>query len=117
MREVNAMILEILLSQDRALEHGIDLQQCYQKLDDYMIKKGMKKISGGVYDGEDEKAFFVNWDLYRKLPKTDWFWKAIKAWYCREEGNEMSDRVDYIAEYVKFHPEVIEQYGIEKSNI
>ena len=51
MREVNAMILEILLSQNRALEHGIDLQQCYQKLDDYMIKKGMKKISEGVYDG------------------------------------------------------------------
>lgn len=38
------MMLDIYLSEEKAKENDIDINECYDKIDNYFIKKGVHKM-------------------------------------------------------------------------
>ena len=43
------MMMEMILSEEKAKENNIDIDECYEKVDRFFEKRGIKKISKGVY--------------------------------------------------------------------
>ena len=74
------MMMEIYLSIEKAKHYNIDIDKCYDKIDKYFIENGDKKISTGIYKGND-KDFDTIMGAQWNLPKTSWFLKIIDQWY------------------------------------
>ncbi len=94
------MMMEIYLSKEKALQHNIDINECYDKIDKYFIKNGVKKMSTGIYKGND-KDFDTIMNAQWKLPKTNWFLKIVDKWYCRYEGDTIGYREDALESYYR----------------
>ncbi len=60
------MMMEMVLSEEKAKENNINIDECYEKVDRFFEKRGIKKISKGVYQGnkKDFNTFMTaQWDL------------------------------------------------------
>ena len=102
------MMMEIFLCEEKAKKYGYNIIKYYEIMDQYFTSHGVKKISQGVYKGENNNDVFTTimsaqWDL----PKTDWFLKIVDKWYCRYEGDTIEYREDALESYyeVKNHNE------------
>ena len=94
------MMMEIYLNEEKARENNIDINECYEKIDNYFIKKGVHKISKGVYQGI-RKDFITFVGAQDQLPQTDWFLKIVDQWYCRYLGDEVEYREDILDIYYR----------------
>ena len=94
------MMMEIYLSIEKAKHYNIDIDKCYDKIDKYFIENGVKKISTGIYKGND-KDFDTIMGAQWNLPKTSWFLIIIDQWYCRYEGDTIEYREDALESYYK----------------
>lgn len=94
------MMMEIYLSIEKAKHYNIDIDKCYDKIDKYFIENGVKKLSTGIYKGND-KDFDTIMGAQWNLPKTSWFLKIIDQWYCRYEGDTIEYREDALESYYK----------------
>ena len=66
------MLMEIYLSEEKAKKNNINLEECYQKIDNYFLKHGVKIKSPGVYQGV-KKDFGTFVTAQWQLPDTKWF--------------------------------------------
>ena len=74
------MLMEIHLSEDKGKTNNIDIEECYQKINRYFIKHGVKIKSPGVYQGvKEDFGTFVTAQM--QLPDTSWFLKVVDHWY------------------------------------
>ena len=94
------MMMEMILNEQRAKENNIDIYECYQKVDRFFKKRGIKKISKGVYQGDkkDLDTFMIaRW----ALPESGWFLKIVDKWYFRYEGDTIEDRENTLELYYR----------------
>ena len=94
------MMMEIYLNEEKAKQHDIDIEHCYDIIDDYFIRQGVKKISQGIYQGT-KKDFTAFVGAQDQLPKTKWFLKIVDQWYCRYLGDELKYREDLLEIYYR----------------
>ena len=102
------MLMEIYLSEEKAKQHHIDLESCYQKIDKYFTDRGVKVKSPGVYQGvkKDFGTFVIaQW----QLPDTNWFLKIVDEWYISFFG-DTPDSPEYREDALKIY------YKVEKRN-
>ena len=52
--EVMKMMLEMVLSEKKAKENNIDIDEWYNKIDKYFISRGVKKTGLGFYKGTNK---------------------------------------------------------------
>ena len=72
------MLMDIYLSEDKAKKNNIDLDVCYQKINRYFIKHGVKIKSPGVYQGvKEDFDIFVTAQM--QLPDTSCFFKGCRS--------------------------------------
>ncbi|MFQ8706070.1 MAG: hypothetical protein ACLR9T_08400 [Thomasclavelia sp.] len=94
------MMMEMFLDEQKAEENNIDIDECYEKVDRFFKKRGVKKLSKGVYQGsKDDFQTMVKaqWDL----PESSWFLKIVDKWYFRYEGDTKEDREDALESYYR----------------
>lgn len=94
------MMMEIYLSKDKAIMNNYNIDECYSKIDKYFLSHGVKKISKGVYQGNN-KDFSVFACAQSALPRIDWFLKIVDQWYCRYEGDTIEFREDALESYYR----------------
>lgn len=94
------MMMEMFLDEQKAKENNIDIDECYEKVDRFFKKRGVKKISKGVYQGNknDFNTFMTaQWDL----PESTWFLKIVDKWYFRYLGDTIEYREDALESYYR----------------
>lgn len=45
------MIMEIYLNESKAKDNNIDINSCYEKIDNYFLSRGVIKVAKGIYKG------------------------------------------------------------------
>lgn len=80
------MLMEIYLDKDKAKKHGIDIDHCYEIIDNYFARYGVEKIGRGIYRGI-KKDFTTFACAQGQLPQTDWFLKIVDQWYISYFGD------------------------------
>lgn len=98
------MLMEIYLSEDKAKKNNIDIEECYQKINRYFIKHGVKIKSPGVYQGV-KKDFTTFAIAQGQLPQTNWFLKVIDRWYISYFG-DTPDSPEFREDALKIYYEV-----------
>ena len=73
------MKMEIVFSPDKCIQHNININDCYGKMDRYFERNHVSKTGLGCYEGSDFDPFA---HAVMKLPYTDWFLKVVDQWYC-----------------------------------
>ena len=54
------MRMEIVLSEEKAKLHGIDVNKGYKAIDDYFENRGVPKLGQGIYECiEDDNSFWL----------------------------------------------------------
>lgn len=110
------MMLEFQFDEEKVTQANFKLESCYECLDEFILQgNGMKKISKGVYQGQGQLAFETVINSIHVLKNKDWFLRTIGAWYCREDGDEIENRVDYLGQLSTLYPDKAEKYEITKS--
>lgn len=110
-------MMEIYLSEEKAKENDIDINECYDKIDNYFIKKGVHKISKGVYQGI-KKDFITFVGAQDQLPQTKWFLKIVDQWYISYLGDTPDSpeyRSDALATYYRVKKRTDEYFKKQKS--
>ena len=94
------MLMEVYLSEEKAKKYGIDIHECYQKIDRYFLKHGVRIKSLGIYQGvkEDFNTFAV---AQGQLPQTKWFLKVVDKWYISYFGDTPEYRADALDSYYR----------------
>ena len=97
------MLMEIYLSEEKAKRNNIDIDACYQKIDQFFIKKGAKIKAPGIYQGtkNDFTTFVI---AQGQLPQTNWFLKIVDQWYISFFGDtpeSLQFREDALANFYK----------------
>lgn len=68
------MRMEIVLSEEKAKLHGIDVNKGYKAIDDYFENRGVPKLGQGIYECiEDDNSFSTFSVAIAQLPETKWF--------------------------------------------
>ncbi|NBK96758.1 MAG: hypothetical protein EOM50_01835 [Erysipelotrichia bacterium] len=94
------MMMEVFLSKEKAIANNYDIKKCYEVIDNFFAKRGIKKVAEGVYSASDtQKAFNAFSVAICKFTGVDWFLKVVDEWYWREEGDEIEDREDCLKAY------------------
>jgi len=110
-------MLEFQFDENKVMKANYKLESCYECLDEFILQgNGMKKISEGVYQGQGQLAFETVMNSIHVLKNKDWFLRTIGAWYCREDGDEIENRIDYLENLFILYPSKAKKYGITKSN-
>ena len=95
------MLMEVYLSEEKARKYGIDINECYQKIDRYFLKHGVKIKSLGIYQGvKEDFGTFVSAQM--QLPQTNWFLKIIDQWYISYFG-DTPDSPEYREDALKIY--------------
>lgn len=97
------MLMEIYLSEEKAKRNNIDIDACYQKIDLFFIKKGVKIKAPGIYQGT-KKDFTTFVIAQGQLPQTNWFLKIVDQWYISFFGDTPKSpqfREDALANFYK----------------
>lgn len=81
------MIMEIYLNESKAKDNNIDINSCYEKIDNYFLSRGVIKVAKGIYKGV-KKDFTTFTIAQGQLPNTNWFLKIIDEWYISYFGDE-----------------------------
>ncbi|MDO5812555.1 MAG: hypothetical protein Q4Q31_05620 [Bacillota bacterium] len=97
------MLMEIYLSEEKTKRNNIDIDACYQKIDQFFIKKGVKIKAPGIYQGtkNDFTTFVI---AQGQLPQTNWFLKIVDQWYISFFGDtpeSLQFREDALANFYK----------------
>ncbi|WP_370784241.1 hypothetical protein [Faecalibacillus intestinalis] len=112
------MLMEIYLSEEKAKKNNINLEECYQKIDSYFLKHGVKIKSPGVYQGV-KKDFGTFVTAQGQLPQTNWFLKIIDQWYISYFGDTPDSpeyREDALKTYYTVKAQVNRYVRKQKSN-
>lgn len=97
------MMMEIFLNEEKAKTNGIDINKCYEIIDNFFADRGIVKMEQGVYWGEKNQNSFIAFGMMvAKLPKTDWFLKIVDNFFWRSDSDNIEDREDCIAAYNKY---------------
>ena len=83
------MMMEMVLSEEKAKENNIDIDECYEKVDRFFKKRGVKS----------DFSVFMQVQWY--LPDTPWFLKIVDKWYFRYEGDTIEYREDALESYYR----------------
>lgn len=102
------MLMEIYLDEDKAKKYDIDIEHCYDIIDNYFHKRGVEKIGKGIYRGI-KKDFTTFACMHGQLPQTDWFLKIVDQWYISYFGDE-PDSPEYRANALETY------YRVKKRN-
>ena len=94
------MIMEIYLNESKAKDNNIDINSCYEKIDNYFLSRGVIKVAKGIYKGV-KKDFTTFAIAQGQLPNTNWFLKIVDQWYCRYEGDTIEFREDALESYYR----------------
>lgn len=102
------MLMEIYLSEEKAKKNNIDLNECYQKIDNYFKSRGVEIVSKGIYRGvrKDFDTFAI---AQGALPETKWFLKVVDQWYISYFGDG-PESPEYREDALKIY------YDVEKRN-
>lgn len=92
--------MEVVLNEKKAILNGINIQECYDRIDRYFHGYGVKRLSMGTYLGKDED-FPVFMGAQAELPRTNWFLKIVDEWYFRYDGDEIKFREDALESYYR----------------
>ena len=109
--------MEIYLSEEKAKKNNINLEECYQKIDSYFLKHGVKIKSPGVYQGV-KKDFGTFVTDQGQLPQTNWFLKIIDQWYISYFGDTPDSpeyREDALKNFYKVRSKTNEYFRNKKS--
>ena len=90
----------MVLSEEKAKENNIDIDECYEKVDRVFEKRGIKKISKGIYRGV-KSDFDIFMAVQWHLPEMPWFLKIVDKWYFRYEGDTIEYREDALESYYR----------------
>ena len=75
------MRMEIVLSEEKAKLHGIDVNKGYKAIDDYFENRGVPKLGQGIYECiEDDNSFSTFSVAIAQLPETKWFPLLVEKW-------------------------------------
>lgn len=98
------MIMEIYLSEEKGEINHIDIEACYQKIDNYFLSRGVEKIDTGIYKGvkSDFNTFAI---VQTQLLDTDWFLKVVDQWYISYFG-DTPDSPEYREDALKAYYDV-----------
>lgn len=108
MKGRDKMLMEIYLDEDKAKKYDIDIEHCYDIIDNYFHKRGVEKIGKGIYRGI-KKDFTTFACMQGQLPQTDWFLKIVDQWYISYFGDE-PDSPEYRANALETY------YRVKKRN-
>ena len=109
--------MEIYLSEEKAKKNNINLEECYQKIDNYFLKHGVKIKSPGVYQGV-KKDFGTFVTAQWQLPDTKWFLKIVDQWYISFFGDTPDSpeyREDALKNFYKVRSKTNEYFRNKKS--
>lgn len=94
------MMMEIFLNEEKAKTNGIDINECYEIIDNFFADKGIVKIKQGIYWGEkNQKTFDAFSVMGTQLPLTDWFLKIADNCFWRSNSDNIEDREDCIKSF------------------
>ena len=80
------MRMQMILSEEKANDNHIDLEECYAKVDRYYAKRHISKVAKGIYEGtKNDFATFMG--ALINLPQSKWFLKVVEEWYFWFEGD------------------------------
>ncbi|NBK96762.1 MAG: hypothetical protein EOM50_01855 [Erysipelotrichia bacterium] len=97
------MMMEVFLSEEKAIANNYDINQCYEVIDNFFAKRGVKKIEEGVYYAPDSQNAFTAFSVaVGKFIKSSWFLKVVDEWYWRSSSDAIEDRDDCLKEYYEF---------------
>lgn len=76
------MRMEFVFNKDKSKEKKMDLKLCYEIVDDYFDKRGICKLSQGVYSGENFKdgGKHIFLEAHRYFEKESWFMQIVDSW-------------------------------------
>ena len=81
------MRMEIVLSEEKAKLHGIDVNKGYKAIDDYFENRGVPKLGQGIYECiEDDNSFSTFSVAIAQLPETKWFPLLVEKWLWYIQG-------------------------------
>ncbi|MBR2861583.1 MAG: hypothetical protein IKB86_07075 [Clostridia bacterium] len=97
--DMRRMILRFDDEKARAL--GYTAQACYDVMDRFFARYGIKPTSQGVYEAPDNQNTFDAFGRTIRLPDdTTWFLKVVSLWI---EYNDYDMPEDYLASYYEFN--------------
>ena len=94
------MMMEVVLSEEKAEINNYDIDECYNKIDKYFISRGVKKTGLGFYK-ETNKDFSTFAGAQAGFPNSEWFLKVVEKWYCWYEGDTIEYREDALESYYR----------------
>ncbi|WP_279160234.1 hypothetical protein [Thomasclavelia cocleata] len=109
------MMMEIVLSEEKAEINNIDINECYNKIDKYFISRGVRKKALGIYEGTN-KDFSTFACAQTGLPNSEWFLKVVEKWYCWYEGDTIEYREDALESYYRIKNRYANFFKKQKSN-
>ena len=81
------MIIEIVLIEEKAKLHGIDVNKGYKAIDDYFENRGVPKLGQGIFECiEDDNSFSTFSVAIAQLPETKWFPLLVEKWLWYIQG-------------------------------
>ncbi|NBK96763.1 MAG: hypothetical protein EOM50_01860 [Erysipelotrichia bacterium] len=97
------MMMEVFLSEEKAIANNYDIKECYEVIDNFFAKRGIKKIEKGVYSAPDSQNAFTAFSVaVGKFVESCWFLKVVDEWYWRSSSDAIEDRDDCLEAYYKF---------------
>ena len=98
------MIMEFVLSEQKANELGYPVEACYDVIDRLFAEYGIKPEKQGFYRGPDvQNTYNACSAALHRLPASSWFLKVIKEWYWRFKSDEVEAREDCLRSYYSTH--------------
>lgn len=92
------MMMEVVLSEEKVKANGLDIEECYARIDRYFEKQGAEKLSQGVYHAPNSSdGFQIIAGGQFALLGSEWFLKVVSEWYCRYMGDDIDCREDALA--------------------
>ena len=101
------MMMEVVLSEEKAEINNYDIDECYNKIDKYFISRGVKKTGLGFYKGTN-KDFSTFAGAQAGFPNSEWFLKVVDQWYISYFG-DTPDSPEYREDALKTYYQVKEQ--------
>ncbi|NCC55913.1 MAG: hypothetical protein EOM11_10645 [Erysipelotrichia bacterium] len=94
------MMMEVFLSEEKAIANNYDIKECYEVIDNFFAKRGIKKIEKGVYSAPDSQNAFTAFGVaIWEFPDSSWFLKVVDEWYWRADSDDIEDREDCLEAY------------------
>lgn len=94
------MIMEFVLSEQKAVELGYTVDACYDVIDRIFAEFDVVPEKKGFYRGPNtQRMYDACTASSSRLLASNWFLKVVEEWYWRVASDSLADREDCLASY------------------